>query len=107
MQAAMHESHGTRTDDPYALPNDSVTRRMAISALAYRAIAQKREVQLNDVLGDDGAELLSDLMATVTNETTTQLMLTERLLQAGWAWERILAAVWYNEEFLRSAAVSE
>lgn len=103
----MHESHGTRTDDPYALPNDPVTRRMAIGALAYRAIAQKREVQLNDVLGDDGAELLSDLMATVANETTTQLMLTERLLQAGWAWERILAAVWYNEEFLRSAAVSE
>lgn len=103
----MHESNGTRTNDPYALPTDSVTRRMAIGALAYRAIAQKREVQLNDVLGEDGAELLSDLMATVANETSAQLMLTERLLQAGWDWDRILAAVWYNEEFLRSAAVSE
>jgi hypothetical protein len=77
---------------------------MAISTLTYRAIARKREVQLNDVLGEDGADLLSDLMATVTNETSTQLMLTEHLLRAGWAWERILAAVWYNEEFLRGSA---
>ena len=100
----MYESRGTRTDDPYALPRDTVTRRMAISTLSYRAIAQKREVQLNDVLGDDSADLLSDLMATVTNETGAQLMLTEHLLKAGWAWERILAAVWYNEEFLRAAA---
>jgi hypothetical protein len=106
MQVAMFEGRGTRTDDPYALPQDVVTRRMAISTLSYRAIARKREVQLNDVLGDDGAELLSDLMATVTNETSTQLMLTEHLLRAGWAWERILAAVWYNEEFLRDAANS-
>ena len=101
---AMYESHGTRTDDPYALPEDSATRRMAISTLAYRAIARKREVQLNDVLGEDAADLLSDLMSHVTNETSSQLMLTEHLLKAGWAWERILAAVWYNEEFLRSAA---
>jgi hypothetical protein len=107
MQVAMFEGRGTRTDDPYALPRDSVTRRMAISALSYRAIAQKREVQLNDILGDDAADLLSDLMSTVTNETSTQLMLTEHLLKAGWAWERILAAVWYNEEFLRSAAIGE
>ena len=100
----MYEARGTRTDNPYALPPDAATRRMAISALSYRAIAHKREVQLNDVLGDDGANLLSDLMSTVTNETSTQLMLTEHLLRAGWAWERILAAVWYNEEFLRDAA---
>ena len=77
---------------------------MAIATLSYRAIAQKREVQVNDVLGDEGAELLSDLMAAVTNETTTQLMLTEHLLKMGWSWERILAAVWYNEDSLRSAA---
>jgi hypothetical protein len=100
----MLEGRGTRTDNPYALPEDAITRRMAISALCYRAIAQKREVQLNDVLGEDGADLLSDLMSTVTNETNTQLMLTEHLLRAGWAWERILAAVWFNEEFLREAA---
>lgn len=100
----MYEGRGTKTGDPYALPGDAVTRRMAISALSYRAIAQKREVQLDDVLGEEGADLLSDLMATVTNETSTQLMLTERLLKAGWAWERILAAVWYNEEYLRKAA---
>ena len=103
----MYEGSTTSTGDPYALPADKPTRRMAISALSYRAIAQKREVQLNDILGQDGADLLSDLMATVTNETSTQLMLTEHLLKAGWAWERILAAVWYNEEFLRGCATTE
>src|SRR5690349_7735516 len=80
---AMHESPGVRTDDPYALPGDTVTRRMAISTLAYRAIAQKREVQLNDVLGEPAADLLSDLMVTVANETSMQLMLTEHLLKQG------------------------
>ena len=103
----MYEGPKTGTDDPYTLPNDAVTRRIAISALAYRAIAQKREIQLNDVLGDDSAVLLSDLMAMVTSETSAQLMLTEYLLKQGWAWERILAAVWYNEEFLRGAALAE
>jgi hypothetical protein len=100
----MFEGRTARANDPYALPEDSATRRMAISTLSYRAIARKREVQLNDILGESGADVLSDLMATVTNETSTQLMLTEHLLRAGWSWERILAAVWYNEEFLRDAA---
>ncbi|MGE3074723.1 MAG: hypothetical protein AB7N24_01230 [Dehalococcoidia bacterium] len=103
----MFENQRTRTDNPYQLPNDAVTRRMAISTLAYRAIAQKREVQLDDVLDEADSVLLSELMSTVANETSTQLMLTEHLLKAGWAWERILAAVWYNEEFLRSAANSD
>lgn len=106
MRGAMFEGRGIRTDDAYALPNDTAARRMAISTLAYRAIAQKREVQLNDILGDDSAELLSDLMATVANETNTQLMLTEYLLKQGWTWERILPAVWYNEEYLRDSARS-
>ena len=103
----MYDGPKTGTDDAYTLPHDAVTRRIAISALAYRAIAQKREVQLNDVLGDDSAVLLSDLMAMVTSETRGQLMLTEHLLKQGWAWERILAAVWYNEEFLRGAALAK
>lgn len=103
----MHERSLTETDESYMLPADLPVRRMAISALSYRAIAQRREAQLNDFLGEDGAELLSDLMTTVTNETSTQLILTEHLLKAGWAWERILAAVWYNEEFLRAVAVAE
>jgi hypothetical protein len=103
----MFERNLTETDEPYSLPAERPVRRMAISTLSYRAIAQRREAQLNDVLGEDGAELLSDLMATVTNETSTQLMLTEHLLKAGWPWERILAAVWYNEEFLRAAAIAE
>ncbi len=103
----MFESPRADTDGAYALPRDFATRRLAISTLAYRAIAQKREVQLNDVLGDHGADLLSDMMSTVTNETSTQLMLTEHLLKLGWAWERILAAVWYNEEYLREAALAD
>jgi hypothetical protein len=79
---------------------------LAIAALSFRAIARKREVQLNDVLGEDVEDLLSDLLATLTNETSTQLVLTEHLLALGWPWERILAAVWCNEDSLRSAANS-
>ena len=94
----------TFISEPYLLPDDPETRRMAISTLAYRANAQRREVQLNDILGADGADLLADMMSTVTNETATQLMLTERLLKLGWEWESILAAVWYNEDYLREAA---
>ncbi len=47
------------------------------------------------------------MAANAANETNTQLMLTEHLLRQGWAWERILAAVWYNEDYLRSAALRE
>ena len=94
----------TFISEHYLLPDDPETRRMAISTLAYRANAQRREVQLNDILGADGADLLADMMSTVTNETATQLMLTERLLKLGWEWESILAAVWYNEDYLREAA---
>lgn len=104
MLLAMYEGRASSTDDPYALPGDAETRRMAIATLSHRAIARKREVQLNDVLGDDDAGLLADLMATLTNETAFQLELTARLLRAGWAWERILEAVWYNEDALRAAA---
>jgi hypothetical protein len=104
---AMLESNGTAPFEPRALPHDGETRRLAIATLAYRAIGQKREVQLNDMLGPEGADLLSDLMATLTNETSTQLMLTERLLALGWTWQAILEAVWYNEDVLRAAAIAE
>ncbi|PWB69262.1 MAG: hypothetical protein C3F15_15030 [Holophagae bacterium] len=80
---------------------------MAIATLAYRAIAQKREVQLNDMLGPEGSDLLSDLLATLANETSTQLMLTERLLAQGWTWQAVLEAVWYNEDVLRQAAQAD
>lgn len=97
----------TPLSDPYLLPNDAETRRMAIAALSYRSNAQRREIQLNDMLGGEGADLLADLMATATNETTTQLLLTGRLLKMGWDWESILAAVWYSEFYLRQAALAE
>lgn len=103
----MAESSGTAPYEPRALPCDLDTRRMAIATLAYRAIAQKREVQLNDTLGPEGSDLLSDLMATLTNETSTQLMLTEYLLAQGWTWQAVLEAVWYNEDVLRKAATTE
>lgn len=95
----------TFLSDPYTLPDDGETRRMAITVLAYRANAQRREVQLNDILGSANADLLADLMSTVANETATQLMMTERLLKLGWDWEQILAAVWYNEDYLRDSAL--
>ncbi len=103
----MAESSGTAPYEPRALPRDLETRRLAISTLAYRAIGQKREVQLNDMLGPEGSDLLSDLMATLTNETSTQLMLTERLLAHGWSWQAVLEAVWFNEDMLREAAVAD
>lgn len=103
----MAEGSGTAPYEPRALPRDLETRRMAIATLAYRAIVQKREVQLNDMLGPEGSDLLSDLMATLTNETSTQLMLTERLLAQGWTWQAVLEAVWYNEDVLRKAATTE
>jgi hypothetical protein len=101
---AMLEGNGTAPLEPGALPHDSETRRMAIATLAYRAIGQKREVQLNDMLGPEGSDVLSDLLSTLTNETSTQLMLTERLLAQGWTWQAVLEAVWYNEDMLREAA---
>jgi hypothetical protein len=103
----MLESNGTAPLEPRALPRDLETRRMAIATLAYRAIGQKREVQLNDLLGPEGSDLLSDLLATLTNETSTQLMLTERLLAQGWTWQAVLEAIWYDEDVLRQAAVAD
>lgn len=54
----MFDGRGATSGDPYALPGDPATRRMAITTLAYRALAARREVQLNDALGPD-ADLLS------------------------------------------------
>lgn len=103
----MAENSGTASYEPRALPCDLETRRMAIATLAYRAIAQKREVQLNDMLGPEVSDLLSDLLANLTNETSTQLMLTERLLAQGWTWQAVLEAIWYNEDVLRQAAIAD
>jgi len=103
----MLESNGTAPFAPRDLPRDLETRRMAIATLAYRAIAQKREVQLNDMLGPEVSDLLSDLLGTLTNETSSQLMLTERLLAEGWTWQAALEAVWCDEDVLRQAAIAD
>lgn len=103
----MLEGRHSNTRDRYALSADSAMRRLAINTLAFRALSHQREAEIHDRLGDDGSGLLSEMMATAANETGTQLMLTERLLNLGWDWERILAAVWHNEEFLRESALTE
>lgn len=103
----MFERSRANASARYTLPQDAETRRMAINTLAFRALSHEREAEIHDRLGDDGSGLLSEMMATAANETGTQLMLTERLLNLGWDWERILAAVWHNEEFLRESAVTE
>ncbi len=103
----MFERSEARTSDPFTLPRDPATRRMAINTLAFRALSHESEVQIHDLLGEEGSTLLSGMLATAANETGTQLMLTELLLQRGWSWVRILAAVWHNEEFLRAAALAE
>jgi hypothetical protein len=101
---AMAEPPEASPAEPPQLPGHPELRRLAISALSYRAIAQEREVQIASMLGPDGTDLLSDLLATLTTEITTQLMLSEHLLSRGWSWDDVLVAVWYNEDQLRAAA---
>lgn len=101
------EPHGVTPYDRPELPAEPGLRQLAISALTYRAVAQEREIQIGELLGPDGSDLLSDLLATLTNEITTQLLLSERLLKNGWSWDDVLVAIWYNEDHLRAAARSE
>lgn len=86
------------------LPTDRRTRRLAIATLANRAIAQKRDAQIADVLGADGAYLVADLVAATTSEVAAQLLLSEHLLERGWTWDDVLREVWYREDALRTAA---
>ena len=91
---------------PGSLPTDRRTRRLAITALANRAIAQKRDAQISDVLGRENAYLVTDMLGALTGEVAAQLMLTEHLLRQGWPWDEVLRNVWYQEEPLRKVATS-
>lgn len=103
----MLESSSPTPDQPPVLPRDPATRRMAIRTLAHRAVVQKREAQLDDVLGQGLAHLLDDLLANLADETTSQLRLSEHLLAQGWTWREVLEAVWYGDNLLRAAAQGE
>jgi hypothetical protein len=92
---------------PASLPFDTLARRLSITALTNRAIANRRERELGEYLGDEAGYLLSDLVAAGTSEVAAQLLLTERLLDDGWAWTDILRSVWYREEALRESANRE
>lgn len=85
------------------LPADARTRRLAVTILTNRAIAQKREHEVIEVLGEDSAHLGSDLVACTTSEVAAQLLLTEHLIKQGWEFGQILRSVWYREEALRGA----
>jgi hypothetical protein len=96
-----------RTARPVSLPTDTLARRLSITALTNRAIANRRERELGEYLGDDAGYLLKELVAAETSEVAAQLLLTERLLAEGWEWADVLRSVWYREEAMREAANRE
>ena len=87
------------------LPDDAKTRRLAMSILTHRAIAQRREHEVIEVLGDDASYLGLDLVAATTSEVAGQLLLTEHLIEQGWAFADILRSVWYREDALRGVVL--
>src|SRR5512140_418392 len=94
------------TDKALDLPENRRVRRLAISALTGRAIADQRERDLRDVVGPGDCGLVEDLVSATTSGIAAQLLLTETLLAEGWAWSDILRSVWYRDEALRGAANS-
>ncbi len=88
------------------LPDDARTRRLAVTILTNRAIAQKREREVIEVLGDDAAYLGGDLVASTTSEVAAQLLLSEYLLEQGWSFADVLRSVWYREDALRGVVQS-
>ena len=92
---------------PVTLPADRRTRRLSITALTNRSIADRRERDLRELAGDDGEYLVEDLVTATTSEVAAQLLLTEHLLGEGWAFQDILRSVWYRDEALREAALRD
>ncbi|MEO9254035.1 MAG: hypothetical protein ABI305_00720 [Tepidiformaceae bacterium] len=90
-----------------SLPADALARRLSITALTNRAIANRRERELGEYLGDEAGYLLKDLIAAETSEVAAKLLFTERLLAEGWDWPEILRSVWYREDSMREAANRE
>jgi hypothetical protein len=103
----MSDFAASRTPLPDPLPEGLRARRLAITALGHRGVANRRERDLTEFLGDDGYYLISDYVSATTGEVAAQLLLSEQLLAAGWQWPDILRSVWYREEALREAANRE
>lgn len=103
----MSDFAASRTPGPPSLPGGARARRLAITALGHRGVANLREHDLTEFLGDDAYYLISDYVAATTGQVAAQLLLTEQLLAAGWQWPEILRSVWYREEALREAANRE
>ena len=103
----MSELAAGRALKPASLPTDTLARRLSITALTNRAIANRRERELGEYLGEEAGYLLKDLVAAETSEVAAQLLLTERLLAEGWEWSEVLRSVWYREEAMREAANRE
>jgi hypothetical protein len=104
--AVMSDFAATSPSHPAALPIDKRARRLAITTLTNRGVANRRETDVQEALGPRDAALMTDYVAATTSEIAAQLLLTEHLLDAGWAWPDILRSVWYREEALREAATA-
>ena len=100
----MSELATSRHSHPDSLPRDRRAHRLALTTMANRGIAQRREQDLNEYLGEEANYLIADYVSASTSEVAAQLLLTEHLLETGWDWPDILRSVWYREEALREAA---
>lgn len=92
---------------PASLPTDRRSRRLSITALTNRSIADRRERDLRDLAGDEADYLVEELVTATTSEVAAQLLLTEHLLSEGWAFADILRSVWYRDDALRESALQE
>lgn len=90
---------------PASLPADRRTRRLAITALTSRAIADEREREMRQLAGDRHGGIVEDWVGSTTSGVAAQLLLSEQLLGQGWAWSEILRSVWYRDEALREVAL--
>lgn len=86
------------------LPVDKRCRRLAITTLTNRSVANRRERDLAELAGDDGKYLVEDYISASTSAVAAQLLLTEHLLERGWNFSEILRSVWYRDEALRVSA---
>ncbi len=92
---------------PAALPADRRTRRLAITALTNRSMAERCERELRKLPGTGAECLVEELVTANTSEVAAQLLLTEQLLRDGWAFQEILRSVWYRDDALRESALRE
>lgn len=100
----MSDSTQRMSDTAADLPGDKRCRRLAITTLTNRSVANRRERDMCELAGEDGKYLVEDYISASTSAVAAQLLLTEHLLDRGWSFTEILRSVWYRDEALRSAA---